>query len=96
MTGNFNWNGAIWNGPTFDVRQMPMFYANRLGSMVVPADGRWGRRSFSDPTVSLGGGVRVDVSKKVYVRPDARALLVLGGGDTYTVGSFLVSLGYRF
>lgn len=96
MMGNFNWNGAVWNGPTFNVRQMPMFYANRLGSMVVPGDGRWGRRSFTDPAVSLGGGVRLDITEKVYVKPDARALLVVGGGDTYTVGSFSVSLGYRF
>ena len=43
-----------------------------------------------------GGGVRLDITEKVYVKPDARALLVVGGGDTYTVGSFSVSLGYRF
>ncbi len=96
MMGSFNWNGSVWNGPTFDVGQMPMFYANRLGAMAVPANGRWGRRSFTDPAISLGGGVRLDVSNKVYVRPDARALLVVGGGDTYTVGSLSVSLGYRF
>ncbi len=96
MMGSFNWSGTAWSGPTFDVRQMPTFYAGRMGAISVPADGRWERRAFTDPALSLGGGVRLDITEKVYVSPDARALLVVGDGDTYTIGTFSVSLGYRF
>jgi hypothetical protein len=96
MMGRFDWNGAGWTGPTYQGNQMPMFYASRLGQMMVPANGVWGRRSFTDPALALGGGVRIDLSDKVYVRPDARALLVVGGGDTYTIGSVSVGVGYRF
>lgn len=55
---------------------------------------RWG--SSTDPALSLGGGLRIDVGSKVFVRPDARALVVLSGGDSRTVGLFTVSVGYRF
>jgi hypothetical protein len=56
---------------------------------------RWG--SSTDPVVSVGGGLRIDVGSRVFVRPDARALIVLsGGGDARTVGLFTASVGYRF
>ena len=96
MMGNFPWNGTTWNGPWFSGSQMPMFYANRLGAMIVPSNGRWGARTFTDPAVSFGGGVRFDINDALYVRPDVRALMVIGDGDTFTVGSFSVGLGYRF
>jgi hypothetical protein len=46
--------------------------------------------------VSVGGGLRLDLTNRVYVRPDVRAVSVVGGGDTYTIGSFTLSVGYRF
>ena len=64
--------------------------------MTIPADGRWGMRSFTDPALSLGGGVRLDVSARLYVRPDARALIVIANGSTHTVGVFSLGIGYRF
>ena len=56
-------------------------------------DGRWGG---IDPAVSVGGGLRIDVGSRVFIRPDARALVVLDGGDPRTVGLFTASVGYRF
>jgi hypothetical protein len=89
------WSGA-WPGDTFDLDDMPAFYMNRLGQMSVPAGGHWGTRSFTDPAISVGGGVRLDVSPRLYVRPDARALIVIANGARYTVGVISVGVGYRF
>lgn len=58
-------------------------------------DARWS--SSTDPAVSVGGGLRIDVGSRVFVRPDARALIVFSGGaDSRTVGLFTASVGYRF
>lgn len=78
------------------VGQMPGFYARRLGPMSVPAGGPWESRSFTDPAVSIGGGVRFNVSEHLMIRPDIRALVVFADGDTHTLGVFGVQLGYRF
>lgn len=72
------------------------FYARRLGALPFPRGGMWGSRDFTDPAVSLGGGVRFNVTDRLMVRPDARALLVFADGDTHTVGVFVVHVGYRF
>ncbi len=89
------WQGP-WTGPTFDPQDMPHFYESRLGMMTVPANGRWGARRFTDPVISLGGGLNAALTSHVFVRPDARALVVLANGDHYTVGVMSFSLGYRF
>lgn len=78
------------------VGDMPRFYARRLGMMVVPPSGAWGTRTFTDPAVSFGGGVRIGVANHLEVRPDARAIVVLDGGNSHTVGVFGVNVGYRF
>ena len=78
------------------VGEMPGFYGRRLGMVMVPAGGVWGRRSFTDPAVSFGGGVRLNLASHLELRPDARATVVLDGGSSYTVGVFGVNLGYRF
>lgn len=84
------------DGP-WNFGQMPMFYANRMGNMTYSQDGRfYGQRAFTDPAVSLGGGIRIDVGSKLFLRPDARALVALSNGGSYTVGLFTVSLGYGF
>jgi hypothetical protein len=75
---------------------MPAFYARRLGPMSVPMGGAWATRSFTDPAVSLGGGLRFNVTDHLMVRPDIRALVVFANGETDTVGLFGVQLGYRF
>jgi hypothetical protein len=78
------------------VGQMAGFYARRLGPMAVPASGLWDSRSFTDPAFSIGGGLRFNVNERLMVRPDVRALLVFGEGDTHTLGVYGVQLGYRF
>jgi hypothetical protein len=72
------------------------FYARRLGALPFPRGGTWGSRDFTDPVVNVGGGVRFNVTDRLMVRPDARALLVLAEGETHTVGVFVVHVGYRF
>ncbi len=94
FNGNI-WTGA-WTGPTFTSNQMPMFYANRLGQMMIPSDGRWGMRSFTDPALTLGGGIRIDLTDRLYVRPDVRALVVFASSDRLVLTNMVVGLGYRF
>ncbi len=96
MMGGFDWNNSAVTGPTFAGSQMPMFYARRMGAFTAPGDGRWHMQGFTDPAVSFGGGVNIALTDSLYVRPDFRALTIIGGGDTYTIGSATFSLGYRF
>jgi hypothetical protein len=110
MFGRYGWMdgpgmmGSMWYGPGAMVGtgplpwpdHVPQFYARRLGGVTPPLDGRWHMRSFTDPMVVLGGGVRIDLGPRFFVRPDARALMIFGGGDTTTVGTFNIGLGVRF
>ena len=96
MMGNdFTWDNTAQAGPTFAGSGMPMFYAQRMGSITVPSDG-WHMRSFTDPALSFGGGVNVELRRGMYLRPDARMLVVVGDGETLTVTSATLSFGYRF
>jgi len=77
--------------------QMPAMYAERLRSMIwPPPHGGWGRQSFTDPAMTLGGGVRLDLSPHLSLRPDARAVVVFGDGRSSTLGMFSLNVGYRF
>lgn len=99
MAGGAVFSGNMltgWNGPTFNSSHMSAFYANRLGQMSVPANGQWGMRSFTDPALTLGGGIRLDVTERFYVRPDVRALVVFANGDRLTLATMTVGFGYRF
>jgi hypothetical protein len=78
------------------VGALPTFYARRLGALPFPVGGTWGSRHFTDPVVNVGGGVRFNVTDRLMVRPDARALIVFAEGKTHTVGVFVVHVGYRF
>lgn len=59
-------------------------------------DGRMGRASSTDPALSIGGGIRIDLGHNLYLSPDARALVVFRDADTRTIGTLHVGLGYRF
>lgn len=99
MSGGTAFSGNMltgWNGPTFNSSHMSAFYSNRLGQMSVPAGGQWGMRSFTDPALTFGGGIRLDVTERFYVRPDVRALVVFANGDRLTRATMTVGLGYRF
>ena len=93
--GATTWTGP-WSGPVWDMSQMPVFYLERMGVMQVPADGRWGRHMFGDPALAAGGGVRIGVSERVYVRPEVRALIAFAGGRTFTTTLVTFGIGYRF
>ena len=94
MMPTFGMMGMGWAAPNtpWNFGQMPHFYGARLAKLGVEG----GRRSFTDPAVSLGAGLRIDLGSHLDLRPDGRALVVTSGGDTYTVGVFTVNLGYRF
>ena len=89
------WAGP-WSGATFTSAALPAFYANRMGIMTVPANGHWGMRSFTDPALTIGGGVRLTLSPRLTVRPDLRALTVFGGGHMNALAAFSLNVGYRF
>lgn len=75
---------------------MPMFYAGRLAGRPGWQSSGFGRESFTDPAVNLGGGLRIDLGSRVFLRPDARALIVAADGGTHTVGVFTINVGYGF
>lgn len=83
--------GGYWG-----VGALPNFYARRLDPFHFPAGGAWGRRDFTDPALSLGGGLRINVTERLMVRPDARALVFFGDGESHSMGIFVVHVGYRF
>lgn len=78
------------------VGRMPSFYARRLGALTFPRGASWGTRDFTDPAVDVGAGLRFNLTDRLMLRPDARALVVFAEGETHTVGVFVVHLGYRF
>jgi hypothetical protein len=40
--------------------------------------------------------VRFNVTERLMLRPDVRALVIFANGETHTLGEFLVNLGYPF
>jgi hypothetical protein len=50
----------------------------------------------TDPALSLGGGVRLDLGPRFYARPDARLMVVMGDGRNQTFGLFTMNVGWRF
>ena len=78
------------------VGALPTFYARRLGPLAFPPGGAWETRAFTDPAVTIGGGVGFNVSERLMIRPDARALVILADAQTHTLGVFVVHIAYRF
>ena len=77
--------------------QMPGFYGRRLGAVIIPVgNAGFGTRTFTDPAFSAGAGARVELASHLFLRPEARALFVRGGGLTHTLGTFSCAFGYRF
>jgi hypothetical protein len=89
-------SGPPGAGTYWDYGQMPHFYGARFADQPDAREPYDGQRSFTDPVVSLGGGIRIDMGSRLYLRPDLRALMVVSGGETSTSGLFTVNLGYRF
>jgi len=78
------------------VGAIPSHYGRRLGPLTVPGSGAWGSRSFTDPALSLGGGLLLDVTERVSIRPDARVLVLFGDGSRHAVGQLGLHVGWRF
>lgn len=76
-------------------RSMRSFYANRLAQLAFASSGGM-MRSFTDPVITVGGGLRFDVTDRVFVRPDVRTLVVFSGGDRLVLTTMTVGLGFRF
>jgi hypothetical protein len=89
------WQGP-WNGPMFTASRMPMFYADRLGPMMVSSDGQWGRRAFTDPALTIGGGLKIALTDRLYLSPDVRGIIVFSRGDRLTLMTMNVGFGVRF
>ena len=71
--------------PALALQAAPAFFA-----------ARWGHRAFSDPAVTIGGGLTVRLTDHWSLRPQGRALIVFRHNDSHTLGVYDVSLGYRF
>ena len=56
---------------------------------------RGSRESSTDGAVTFGGGIRIDLGHGLFVRPDLRAIVVVGE-ETRTLGALNVGVGYRF
>ena len=89
------WQGP-WTGAMFTSSHMPNFYAGRLGQMMVPENGHWATRTFTDPALTVGGGVTLDLTRRIYLRPDVRGLVVFSRGDRTVLTTMNVGLGVRF
>ena len=97
MMGGSGMMGMGWTGADqWDFGQMHHFYGARLADQPGAQEPYYGQRSFTDPVVSLGGGIRIDLGSRLSLQPDLRALMVVSGGETSTSGLFTVNLGYRF
>ena len=75
---------------------VPAFYGRRMGLVTAAgADGRW-TTTFTDPAFHLGGGVRINVTPHVFIRPELRGLFVAADDDVQSLGAVSVGFGYRF
>lgn len=87
---------VMMNGATYAASAMPQFYANRLGTMTVAPGGQWGSRSFTDPAMVVGGGVKINLTPRLYVTPDVRGVVAFSGGHHATLVTMNVGFGVRF
>jgi hypothetical protein len=84
---------ANWNMGFYGMRLL-----ERMAAAWQPMAGSGPRmhESFTDPAISVGGGVRIDLGERLVARPDARLLMVLRDGRSQQIGQFTVDLGFRF
>jgi hypothetical protein len=76
---------------------VPGMYADPMRGMIWPSPGDgWARGSFTDPAMTIGGGVRLDLTPHLSLRPDVRAVFAFADGRSSTLGLFTLNVGYRF
>ena len=71
---------------------MPDFYASR----VPPDSGTGAGLTFNDPSLVLGGGINVAITRVMRIRPDVDVSFVIRDSQTYTVPSFRLHLVFVF
>jgi hypothetical protein len=74
-------------------RDVPAFYGRRMG-MHDPGTGLG--RTFTDPTVVLGGGASIFMTRQVAIRPDVEAAVVMRGGHRHVVTRVTLHAVYHF
>ena len=84
------------NGSTYTASQMPRFYTNRMGTMTVAPDGQWGMRTFTDPAIVIGGGLKINLTERLYVTPDVRGVVAFSGGHHASSVTMNIGFGVRF
>jgi hypothetical protein len=69
----------------------PAFYQRRMG-----LPNGFGRRTFDDFVVAVGGGFDVMLARHLALRPEATVLMVTTQSDIRTVPVYGVHLAYHF
>lgn len=72
---------------------MPEFYRRRTGGR---PEGFGGSATFTDPSLVVGGGVNVFVSRHVAIRPDVDATVVMRNSRARVMATATVHLAYHF
>jgi len=83
------------NGLALTRRQVPRFYADRLNQIAFPTE-PGEIRSFTDPALTFGAGLKIDLTSRIFVAPDVRGLIVFSRGDHMTLVTMGASAGVRF
>lgn len=71
----------------------PSFYQRRMGP---DGAGHVGLRTFTDPSVVLGGGANVFLSRNLAIRPDVETMVVLRNARSHVVTAVRVHVVYHF
>jgi hypothetical protein len=87
---------VMTNGTTYTASRMPAYYANRLGTMTVMPSGQWGMRTFTDPAMVIGGGLKLNLTERLYVTPDVRGIIAFSGGHHAASMTMNLGFGVRF
>jgi hypothetical protein len=70
----------------------PAFYGRRINA---PGPGQ-DRFGFTDPAVAFGGGISVQLSRHLSLRPEVEALLAWRGGRSFVTANAAVQLAFHF
>jgi hypothetical protein len=71
----------------------PKFYADRFNAEGDDVDTK---RTFTDPSFVVGGGVDIFLSPQLTLRPQGDAMVVVGDGHSRVVPTFTLHLVYHF
>jgi hypothetical protein len=72
---------------------IPDFYRRR---MAMRMDGPGIMSTFTDPSVVLGGGMNLFVTRHVAIRPDVETMIVMRNSASHMVTAIVVHMAYHF